>query len=91
MNQKKVLQWCNERGWTEPRQLNDGLWVAFPPNGFIECPLPENCQQKLYANKNNFKTFVLGFLLIIIACSLGTIAVVISPLFCNKKIRQYRA
>ena len=90
MNRAEIWHWCNERGWTEPRQLNDGIWVAFPPNGLIETVLPNECQQQIYDKKNNFQTFLKGILLIIVACFVGSIAVAISPLFSNKIIKLYR-
>jgi hypothetical protein len=40
MNAKELKQWCQENGWTEPRQLEEKIWVAFPPNGAIENIIP---------------------------------------------------
>ena len=33
-------KWCSQNGWTELRKLDNGIWVAFPPSGIIETPLP---------------------------------------------------
>ncbi len=41
MNAKELEIWCQENGWTEPRQLEIGIWVAFPPGGAIENIIPD--------------------------------------------------
>jgi hypothetical protein len=40
MNSQEIDKWCQQQGWTEPRQLDDGTWVAFPPCGAIENIIP---------------------------------------------------
>ncbi|AGY57927.1 hypothetical protein [Gloeobacter kilaueensis] len=36
---RRVELWCERHGWTQPRR--EGLfWVAWPPGGYLEVPIP---------------------------------------------------
>jgi hypothetical protein len=86
----KIKQWCIKNGWTEPRQLEDGLWVAFPPGGFIETPLPDHHQKKLFTKVNYLENLLAASLLILATIFVSAIAILISPLFINPLVKYYR-
>ena len=88
MNKKKVLQWCRENDWTEPRQLNTGDWVAFPPGGFIETPLPQDRQ--LLVSSNLLLDVLYALILIVSGLVVAVISIAISPLFLAVIICRYR-
>ncbi|GAB4544034.1 MAG: hypothetical protein Tsb0014_37980 [Pleurocapsa sp.] len=90
MIDNKIKQWCMKNGWTEPRQLEDGLWVAFPPGGFIETPLPDRHQQQLSGKTSSLLNIVGASLLILATIFVGAIALLISPFFINPLIKYYR-
>lgn len=88
MNNKQIVaSWCQINNWTEPRQLESGIWVAFPPNGVIETPIP--CQT-FYSPKQKktftITTFLSALLLLLCAASVGMVAICITPYFWLKKI-----
>ena len=87
MNNKQiVVSWCQINNWTEPRQLENGIWVAFPPNGVIETPIP--CQTFSSPKNEKFPvtTFLNALLLLLCAIVVGAIAVCITPYFGLRKI-----
>ncbi|MCC0175398.1 hypothetical protein I4641_00185 [Waterburya agarophytonicola K14] len=78
MSDTDVERWCQANNWSEPRQLELGIWVAFPPGGVIETPLPLQVQKskpKLIEDLLDF------FLLTIVTTIVFAIAVIISPCF----------
>jgi hypothetical protein len=81
--------WCQANGWTEARQLEDGIWVAFPPGGFIETPLPHQFPQAETEYKVSLFTTILDSLVLIFLVLLGgAIAIVIFPFFMIQIIRH---
>jgi hypothetical protein len=75
-------QWCQVNGWTELRQLENGLWVAFPPGGFIETPLPNQIVQNRTSGKVSLRKHTIDTILLILSVLLvGAIAIAISPCF----------
>lgn len=82
-----VASWCQINNWTEPRQLENGIWVAFPPHGVIETPIP--CQT-FSSNKNEksfpVTTLLSALLLLLCAVGVGMVAICIAPYFWLKKI-----
>lgn len=88
MNRKKVWRWCEKNNWTEPRQLNTGDWVAFPPGGLIEMPLPQEIQ--FSASNSLLLDTLSAFVLIMSGLVLAVISIAISPLFLAGIIRRYR-
>ena len=87
MNKKKVLQWCRENNWIEPRQLNTGDWVAFPPGGVIETPLPQERQSLV--SSNLLFDVLYALILIVSGLMVAVISIAISPLFLAAIIRRY--
>ena len=85
-NQSRIARWCKQNNWTELRQLNSGDWVAFPPGGVIETPLPESIQSPPTAN-SPLTDIAYGLILFIIAIALALISILISPLFWASRIR----
>lgn len=88
MNQQDIWQWCQHNNWTEPRQLSDGNWVAFPPGGVIETPLPIEEKVIVETSTNRLQNLLDGLVLIVATIIVGAIALVISPLFIAHKIRR---
>lgn len=83
-----VERWCLEHNWTEPRQLEIGIWVAFPPGGAIETPIPlQNDPPKIKPLE------YLADLLITLALTLGVlaIAIIMSPCFIEPIVKRYRS
>ena len=84
--------WCQQHGWTEPRQLEDGLWVAFPPNGVIETPLPNQLKSRELSGKNNKIQDILDLVLLsIITGAIAAIALLTLPFFIAPLIKHYLA
>lgn len=82
MNTYNPKSWCQENGWTELRQLEDGIWVAFPPGGFIETPLPNQFSLLATQYKVSWLTSILDSLVLIFLVFLGAvIAIAIFPFF----------
>ena len=78
MKDAEVEQWCLVNNWTEPRQLELGIWVAFPPGGVIETPLPLQIQKP----KSKLIYSILDFCLLgIVGTFTFAIALIISPCF----------
>ena len=87
MNDREVEQWCLENNWTEPRQLNVGIWVAFPPGGYIETPLPIQRQ----GSKNRpIEDIVDTILLVMVTVTVFVIALIMSPCFMEPIIDRLR-
>ena len=78
MSDSEAMLWCQRNNWTEPRQLEIGLWVAFPPGGVIETPIPLQIQKP----KNKpFQDIIDVLLLTIATLVLLAIAIIMSPCF----------
>ena len=78
MSDSEAMLWCQRNNWTEPRQLEIGLWVAFPPGGVIETPIPLQIQKP----KNKPLQDIIDVLLLTIATLvLLEIAIIMSPCF----------
>lgn len=82
-----IEQWCQKHNWTEPRQLQIGIWVAFPPGGVIETPIP--LQPK--PAKTQARTYIVDLLItIVITLVVLAIAIIMSPCFIEPIIKRYR-
>lgn len=81
-----MVSWCQNNNWTEPRQLENGIWVAFPPNGVIETPIPRQtfCSPK-HKKSLTVAIFFSAILLLLCAVGVGMVAVLITPYFWLKK------
>ena len=80
MDRQSIEKWCRQNSWTEFRQLEDGSWVAFPPGGIIETPLP--IEAKLAGVQiDRLLNLVYGSILITLGIIVAAIAIIISPLF----------
>ncbi|WP_019507535.1 hypothetical protein [Pleurocapsa sp. PCC 7319] len=91
MKDENPEQWCARNNWTEPRQLQDGVWVAFPPGGIIEAPLPhQSAKSKVQPKSIHIRDFVDGMVMIIGMIIVGVIALVISPLFIAPNINRVK-
>ena len=88
MNDKQiVISWCQINNWTEPRQLENGIWVAFPPNGFIEIPIPCQTFSSPKCEKSFSVTiFFSALVLLLCAVAVGILAFCITPYFWLEKI-----
>lgn len=89
MKENQIRQWCKQNNWDKPRQLADGNWVAFPPGGLIETPLPI----RFYASRfrmNRVQDRVHSVILIIAAIIVGAIAFIISPFFLAAQISRHK-
>lgn len=83
MNEQQiVISWCQLNNWTEPRQLENGIWVAFPPHGFIETPIPSQTFS-LSKNEKSFSVATLVNALLLLFCTVGVgiIAICLTPYF----------
>lgn len=81
-----MVSWCQNNNWTEPRQLENGIWVAFPPNGVIETPIPSQTFCSPKPKKSLTVTiFFSAVLLLLCAICVGMVAVCITPYFWLKK------
>ena len=87
MTDLEIQRWCQEHGWTEPRQLEIGIWVAFPPGGVMETPLPSQIQKP----KAQPLQDLLDLAMVAIATiAMLAIAILISPLFVKPLIERYQ-
>ena len=87
MKSSEVERWCLDNNWTEPRQLELGIWVAFPPGGVIETPLPFQVKQPKPKIIDNIVDF---FLLAIATAIVFAIAIILSPCFIEPIINNRR-
>ena len=90
MSDSEVEQWCQANNWREPRQLELGIWVAFPPGGAIETPLPLQIQK---SKPKLFDSIIDLLLLAVVTTTMAAIALIISPCFIepivNLRRRKY--
>ena len=71
-------EWCKQNGWTDVRQIENSIWVAFPPGGVIETPLPKQFESTVIDCKTNkLQNFVDIFILIAITIFTGIIVIFI--------------
>ena len=87
MRSAKIERWCQKNNWTEPRQLEIGIWVAFPPGGVMETPLPLKVQK---AKGKLLESIVDTILLVFVTLSMLAIAVIMSPCFIEPLINRRR-
>ena len=87
MRSAEVERWCQKNNWTEPRQLEIGVWVAFPPGGVMETPLPLQVQK---TKGKLIESIVDTTLLILVTLSMFAIAVIMSPCFIEPLIKSRR-
>lgn len=87
MNDSEVEQWCQANNWKEPRQLELGIWVAFPPGGVIETPLPLQIQK---SKPRLLESTIDLLLLAVVTIAMATIAVIISPCFIEPIVNRRR-
>ena len=78
---REIQQWCLENNWTEPRRLENGTWVAFPPAGVIETPLPIQPSVVSEPRTSRLENLVSTLILVVAALIIGAIAIVIFPFF----------
>jgi hypothetical protein len=91
MNANEIEQWCQEKGWTQARQLDNGMWVAFPPGGFIENIIP-------YPTKSATPKIQISWIeiageytvLLISAILVAIIAIIVAPYFLLARFFQGR-
>ena len=87
MVDREIERWCQEHAWSEPRQLEVGIWVAFPPGGVMETPLPSQVQR----TKPRLWQDLVDLLLLLASTTIVlAIAIVISPLFIEPVVKYYR-
>ncbi len=86
MTESEVERWCQQNNWTEPRQLQTGVWVAFPPGGVIETPIPLQVQT---AKDKPIQEFFALVLLALLTLVLAAIALIMSPLFIEPMINRF--
>lgn len=84
MDRQYIQEWCQQNNWTEPRLLNNETWVAFPPGGVIETPLPMEAELATEPRVNYLLNIVDGLVLITATIIVGVIALIISPLFLER-------
>lgn len=90
MAKQNIHRWCQQNNWTEPRQLTNGLWVAFPPGGVIETPLPQFSPLTAESTPNYLQDIIYGLVLVMAALIIGAIALIISPLFLINMVNRSR-
>lgn len=90
MNRNKIENWCKQNNWSEPRQLESGSWVAFPPGGIIENPLPLRAKLIAQTKNNSLLDLVYGLIATVAGIIVATIALIISPLFLPIVIQKHR-
>ncbi len=84
------IAWCQQHDWTEPRQLENGLWVAFPPGGVIETPLPNQLESRELSCKNNKIQDILDLVLLsVITVFIAAISLLMLPFFMALFIKHY--
>ena len=85
-----AIAWCQKNGWTEPRELENGLWVAFPPGGVIETPLPNQLESReLLSKKTKIQDILDLVLLSIITLFVAAITLLTLPFFLAPFIKHY--
>lgn len=87
MARQNIHQWCKQNNWTEPRRLPNGLWVAFPPGGVIETPLPQFSSPTAEVEIQT-SDIVYGLVLVLAALVISAIILLLSPIFLLKSINQ---
>lgn len=87
MTEQDMQKWCRQNNWDEPRQLANGSWVAFPPGGVIETPLPIQFAESPI-NLNRVRDTLNALILTIAAVIVGVIAIIISPFFLAARLRS---
>lgn len=90
MNRRDLEKWCQQNNWSELRQLESGLWVAFPPGGLIEMPLPAAAKKAAQTSGFQGEKFLYGLILIIAGAVVTAIALIISPLFLPVIIQKHK-
>ena len=88
MRASKVKRWCQKNNWTEPRRLDTGIWVAFPPGGAMETPLPTQIQKP---KVKILESIVDAILLTLVTVIMFAIAVLMSPFFIKPSLDRYRS
>ena len=84
-------KWCKQKGWSEPRKLENDIWVAFPPGGVIETPLPNQFSQIEPQHKTNLIRLVLETTLLLLAVVVVVIiTLIISPCFLFPIIKKHK-
>ncbi len=84
------IVWCQRHGWTEPRQLEHGMWVAFPPGGVIETPLPEKQNyRRLPYKTNKIQDIIDVVLLSIITLITAILVLLMFPFLIVPLIKHY--
>jgi hypothetical protein len=82
MKTQEIEKWCQKQGWTEPRQLEDGTWVAFPPCGFIENIIPDRPTQTIIKKPIGWLDMMQEYtILIVSAIVAGIVTVCLAPYF----------
>ena len=87
MKDTEVERWCQVNNWTEPRQLELGIWVAFPPGGVIETPLPLQLQK---SKPRPIEDILDVFLLAIVSTIVFAVAIIMSPCFIEPIVSRRR-
>jgi len=87
MKEYEIKKWCQQNNWDEPRQLNNGTWVAFPPGGVIETPLPIEFGEPMI---NRVQDALNALVLIIAGLIVGAIALIFSPFFFATRISRHK-
>lgn len=91
MTDRKIQRWCQQNNWTEPRKLENGIWVAFPPGGVMETPLPfQSDQSQAQLGSNRVQDVLDTILLLVVAVVVGTISLIIAPCFIAPIISRYK-
>ena len=81
-DRNKITAWCQANNWTEPREIENGLWVAFPPGGVIENIIPNQSLSLEKNKKFSAITWLLYAPLLLICMLLVAFAsICITPLF----------
>ena len=89
MKDNNPQQWCKQNNWTKPRQLQDGIWVAFPPGGVIETPLPDqSAKSEVQPKTIQIRDLVDGIVMVAAMIFVGAIALVVSPFFIAANINR---
>ena len=87
MRASRVERWCKKNSWTEPRRLDVGIWVAFPPGGVIETPLPLQVQKP---KTKVLQSIIDTILLVLITAAMLAIVILMSPCFLQPLINRHR-
>ena len=85
MHDSEIEHWCQKNKWTEPRQLEVGIWVAFPPGAVMETPLPLQAQRPKIKLIDSILDIIL---LIAVTITMFAIAVIMSPCFIKPIINR---